>query len=56
MGLAIKRNLTNMPLFCDMKAIEPRIVGVMDCSLIHVLAQCPRAIRVVGICQGQSNV
>lgn len=56
MGFAIKRNLTNVPLFCDVKAIEPRIVDVMDCSLIHVLAQCPRAIRVVEICQAQSNV
>lgn len=45
-----------MILFCDIKATEPESVDVLDCTLTHILTQCPRAIRVVGICQGQSNV
>lgn len=51
-----RRNLTNVILFCDIKATEPESVDVLDCTLTHILTQCPRAIRVVGICQGQSNV
>lgn len=29
---------------------------MMDCTLTHVLAGGPRAVTVVGLCQGQSNV
>lgn len=56
MGIAIRRSLTNVFLLYDVKATEPQTVKVMDCSFTHVLARCPRAVRVVAICQGQSNL
>ena len=56
MCLETRRNLTNVFLLCVIKATEPQSVGVMDYTLTHVPARCPRAIRVVGICQGWSNV
>lgn len=52
--LASRRNLTNAFLLCDdIKVTEPQTVDVMDCTLTHVPARCPRAIRVIGICAGR---
>lgn len=53
MGFAIRGNLTNTFSLCDVKATEPQTVDVMDCSPTHGLAQCPRAVRVVGIGPGR---
>lgn len=49
--LAIRRNLTNTFFLCDdIKVADSQTVDVMDCTLTHVLAWGPRAVRVIGIC------
>lgn len=56
MCLAIRRNPTNVFLLCDVKAMEPQAADDGLYTLTHVLARCPRAVRVVGLCEGQSNM